>query len=134
MKPKLLIVGAAGRMGRRILSLAIDAGWFDVIAAIERKDHPDIGKDAGLVAAAGPSNVKLDSTYPVGADVTIDFSNPEAADKTVDYCLENGVALVLGTTGLVVSQSAILQPARPLVQNRLCCGRYDSASPSRQAC
>jgi len=111
MKPKLAVSGAAGRMGRRIVSLAIDAGLFRIIAAIERKDHPDVGKDAGLLAAAGQINVKLDSIYPVGADVVIDFSQPAAADKTIDYCLENGVALVLGTTGLSDEQKTKIEAA-----------------------
>ena len=111
MKPKLLIIGAAGRMGRRILSLAADANQYDIVAAVERQDHPDIGKDAGLVAAAGPINVKLDSVYPAGADVAIDFSQPAAADSTVDYCVKNGVALVLGTTGLSNEQLAKIKAA-----------------------
>ena len=68
MKPKLIVVGAAGRMGSTILSLAKDADLFRIIAAVERPDHPDIGKDAGLVAAVEPMNVKLDSIYPAGAD------------------------------------------------------------------
>ncbi len=46
MNPKLVIVGAAGQMGRRIISLSIDADDFDIIVAVERKGHPDIGKDA----------------------------------------------------------------------------------------
>jgi 4-hydroxy-tetrahydrodipicolinate reductase len=91
-------------MGSTILSLAKDAGLFRIIAAIERQDHPDIGKDAGLVAAGGPINVKLDGIYPGGADVAIDFSTPSAAGKTIDYCLENSTALVLGTTGLSAEQ------------------------------
>jgi len=111
MKPKLLIIGAAGRMGRRILSLAVDANQFDIVAAVERQDHPDIGKDAGLVAAAGPINVKLDSICPAGADVAIDFSQPAAADSTVDYCVKNNVALVLGTTGLSNEQLAKIKAA-----------------------
>jgi len=111
MKPKLLIIGAAGRMGRRILLLAADANQYDIVAAVERQDHPDIGKDAGLVAAAGPINVKLDSIYPAGADVVIDFSQPAAADSTVDYCVKNGVALVLGTTGLSNEQLAKIKAA-----------------------
>jgi 4-hydroxy-tetrahydrodipicolinate reductase len=111
MRPKLLIVGAAGRMGKRILSLGIEAGDFDITAAVERKDHPDIGKDAGLAAAAGQINVKLDSSYPAGANVVIDFSIPEAADKTVDYCLENGTALVLGATGLSDQQREKIKAA-----------------------
>jgi len=100
MKSKLIVSGAAGRMGRRIITLAIEAAEFDIMGAVERQDHPDIGKDAGLVAGTGPINVKLDSVYPAAADVVIDFSQPAAADKTVDYCTENGAALVLGTTGL----------------------------------
>ena len=111
MKPKLIVIGAAGRMGSTILSLAKDAGQFDIIAAIERADHPDIGKDAGLVAAVGPMNVKLDGIYPAGADVAIDFSTPPTADKTIDYCLENGAALVLGTTGLSAEQRQNLKDA-----------------------
>jgi len=43
---RLAVVGAGGRMGKRIVALAIESGEFDVAAAIERKDNPDIGKDA----------------------------------------------------------------------------------------
>jgi 4-hydroxy-tetrahydrodipicolinate reductase len=100
MKPKLVVIGAAGRMGKRILWLAADSGQFDVIAAVERQGHPDIGKDAGLVAGAEPMHVKLGSVYPAAADVAIDFSQAAVTDKTIDYCTEKGVALVLGTTGL----------------------------------
>jgi 4-hydroxy-tetrahydrodipicolinate reductase len=104
MKSKLIIVGAAGRMGRRILSLTIDAGLFDIIAAIERKDHPDIGKDAGLLVSAQSIGTKIGSSYPSGGDIAIDLSQPAAADATIDFCLENNVALVLGTTGLSPDQ------------------------------
>ncbi|HIJ53650.1 MAG TPA: 4-hydroxy-tetrahydrodipicolinate reductase [Planctomycetes bacterium] len=111
MKPKLIVSGAAGRMGKRIISLATETGEFDIIAAIERQGRPDIGKDAGLVAAAGPIKVKLDSVCPAGADVVIDFSQPEAADKTIDYCMENSAALVLGTTGLSDEQRKKIETA-----------------------
>ena len=99
-KPKLMVVGAAGRMGKRIISLAVESSRFDVVAAVERQDHPDIGKDVAFLFADKSINIKLGSSLPVGADVAIDFSQPEAADKTIDYCVDNSVALVLGTTGL----------------------------------
>jgi len=111
MRPKLVVIGAAGRMGKRILSLAADSGQFDVVAAVERQDHPDIGKDAGLVAGAEPMNVKLGSAYPAGADVAVDFSQATATDKTIDYCSENAVALVLGTTGLSDEQRQRIKTA-----------------------
>jgi 4-hydroxy-tetrahydrodipicolinate reductase len=111
MKPKLIVCGAAGRMGKRIISLAVEAGEFDIIAAIESQDHPDIGKDAGILAGIQQINVKLDSTYPDGSDVVIDFSLPAAADKTIDYCTESGAALVLGTTGLSDGQRQKIKTA-----------------------
>ena len=101
MKTKLAVVGAAGRMGRRIIALAVEGGQFDIIAAVEKPDHPDIGKDAGAVAGTGTLNVKVAGIYPdAPADAAIDFSQPQATVATVDYCLKNSAALVLGTTGL----------------------------------
>jgi len=111
MKTKLIVVGAAGRMGRRIVSLAAESDGFDVVGAVEKQGHPDIGKDAGLVAAAGPMNVKLADVYPAAADVVVDFSQPEATDKTIDYCRENSIALVLGTTGLSDKQREKIKAA-----------------------
>ena len=110
MNPKLIIVGAAGRMGRRITSLCIDAGQFDIIAGVERTAHPDLGKDIGLLAGAEPLSVKLDNSYQPGADVVIDFSQP-VSGKTLDYCIENNAALVLGTTALSDDQHAKIKAA-----------------------
>jgi len=100
MTVKLLVVGAGGRMGRRIVALAAESGEFEIVGAVEAAGHPDIGKDAGLAAGAGAIGVKLASRFPGGADVAIDFSQPEAAGATVEYCVEKNLALVLGTTGL----------------------------------
>jgi len=109
---KLAIIGAGGRMGQRILALAVESGRFDIVAAVERRGHPDIGKDSGLAAASGPTGVALTASYPgAAADVAIDFSQPEATDGTLDYCLENGVALVLGTTGLSNEQREKIKAA-----------------------
>ena len=111
MKPKLAVSGAAGQMGRRVLSLAAEGGEFDIIAAIEKKDHPDIGKDAGILAGTGVIVIELGSSYPADADVVIDFSQPQATDKVVDYCVENGAALVMGTTGLSEQQKGKIEAA-----------------------
>ena len=100
MNPKLLIVGAAGRMGKRLVALATESSEFDIVAAVEKLNQPEIGKDAGLVAGIGEIGIRLSGTYPVGAEIVIDFSLPEAADRTIEYCTENKAALVLGTTGL----------------------------------
>lgn len=111
MKSRLIIVGAAGRMGKNILSLAVQADDLEIIGAVERKDHPDIGKDAGLVAGTGPCEIHLSADYPPDADVVIDFSSPDSIRETVQYCLENGTPLVLGTTALSEDHRKILETA-----------------------
>ena len=109
---KLVVVGAAGRMGSRILSLAVESGRFDIVGAVERQDCPSLGKDAGLSAASGPIGILLDTAFPTGpVEVVIDFSLPEGIDKSLNYCLKNSVALVLGTTGLSASQQENLKGA-----------------------
>ena len=111
MKPKLAVIGAAGRMGKRIISLAVEDEHFEIVAAIERQNHPDIGKNLSIVAATKPVNIKISTLYPAGADVAIDFSQPKATDKTIEYCLENQAALVLGTTGLEPEQIKRIETA-----------------------
>jgi 4-hydroxy-tetrahydrodipicolinate reductase len=109
---KLAVIGAGGRMGRRILALAIESGRFDIVAAIEKPGHPDIGKDCGLAAASGPTHVILTDTFPtVEVDVAIDFSLADAMDRTIDHVLENHIALVSGTTALSDKQREKMKAA-----------------------
>jgi 4-hydroxy-tetrahydrodipicolinate reductase len=101
MKIKIVVIGAAGRMGSRIMQLAAESGEFEIHGAIEVQGHPNIGKQISLTGASGSVNIVLSDVFPsTDVDVAIDFSLPDAADKTIDSCLENNVALVLGTTGL----------------------------------
>jgi 4-hydroxy-tetrahydrodipicolinate reductase len=104
MKTKLVVVGAGGRMGRRIIALAVESGQFDIAGAVEREGHPDIGKDAGLLAGAGAIGIKLTDAFVTGGEAAVDFSLAGAVDKTIDYCVENKMALVSGTTGLSSAQ------------------------------
>jgi len=104
MKPALVINGAAGRMGKRIVALAYEGRQFDIVGAADYAEHPDIGKDIGPLAGIEPINVELTADFPGSADVMIDFSLPQAAEATIDYCSKNSVALVLGTTGLSDNQ------------------------------
>lgn len=98
-------------MGRRILALAGGEGRFEVIGAIEKEGHSDIGKDAGILAGIQQLNVAIAADYPAKADIVIDFSLPEAAERTVDYCVKQNAALVLGTTGLGEKQHKTIRSA-----------------------
>ncbi|MBN1360300.1 MAG: 4-hydroxy-tetrahydrodipicolinate reductase [Sedimentisphaerales bacterium] len=111
MKPRLTVIGAAGRMGRRIVAMASESGQFEIVAAIDRQGHPDMGKDAGFLAGVATLKVPLTDTCPTDADVAIDFSLPEAIDNTLRQCLENSLSLVLGTTGLNREQRTAVETA-----------------------
>jgi len=111
MKSKLIVVGAAGRMGRRIVALAMESGRFEIVGAVEKADNPETGKDAGLVAGGERLGLVLSDSWPAGADVAIDFSSPEAADNTVEQCVKNGTPLVIGTTSLAARQQDAIKAA-----------------------
>ena len=49
---KLIVHGAAARMGRRVLASAAEDTGFQLTAAIAHKKNPLIGQDAGLQAGA----------------------------------------------------------------------------------
>ncbi|MFC1739335.1 4-hydroxy-tetrahydrodipicolinate reductase [Planctomycetota bacterium] len=108
---KLLIVGAGGRMGRRILSVAAESEQFSVVGAVENKGHPELGKDAGIVAGVGSIGVEITAEFPPGAEVVIDFSQPQAVDATIGYCIEQKCSLVMGTTALSAEQQEKLKNA-----------------------
>jgi len=112
MKTRIAVVGAAGRMGRRIIALANESGDFEVTAAVEKKGHPDLGKDAGVLAGIGPINIMLSDVFPRSApQAAIDFSLPEAVVETIDYCTPRAVPLVCGTTGLNEKQREAIKMA-----------------------
>jgi len=119
MKPKLIVNGAAGRMGRRIIALAADSGQFDITGTVDVDSHPDLGKDAGLIAGIAEIGIPLSGDCSKQADVMIDFSLPQATDKAVNFCVANNIALVLGTTGLSKSQLDMIDTASkkiPVIQ------------------
>ena len=64
MKPKLTVIGAAGRMGRRIVALATESDQFDIVGAVDAESHPETGKDIGLLAGCPALGVALGNSWP----------------------------------------------------------------------
>jgi 4-hydroxy-tetrahydrodipicolinate reductase len=98
-------------MGRRIIALAAESKRFEIVGAVEKADHPDLGKDAGVLAGTDRFNVPLSASWPAGAQIAIDFSMPEAAEDTIKACAKRGISLVMGTTGLTPAQHEALKAA-----------------------
>ena len=110
-KTKLAIHGAAGRMGLRLIALGTEDSQLDVVAAIEHDEHPELGRDVGLLAGCGELGLPLTSELSGAVDVVIDFSVPKAAEQIAGACVQHGVPLVIATTGLADVQQNDLRAA-----------------------
>ena len=87
-------------MGKRLVALSAIDPQLELVAALESADHPDAGKDAGLLAGVDQLGIPLTNDLAGDVAVIIDFSVPAAVPRVVELGLANSVALVLGTTGL----------------------------------
>jgi 4-hydroxy-tetrahydrodipicolinate reductase len=99
----ILVSGAAGKMGTRIISLASGNKQFNIIGALEHRDHDKIGKDIGEVAGTGKTGILISSnlnSVNEKIEVIIDFSSPKASSSLSKTAAEKGIAVVIGTTGL----------------------------------
>jgi 4-hydroxy-tetrahydrodipicolinate reductase len=100
-----IVVGAAGKMGGRIISIIKETPSIKLFRAIERPDHPSIGLDIGEVVGLGKLGVSLEgSLKKKGGDVIINFSNAQASLESLEFAKEAGLAIVIGTTGLSSEQ------------------------------
>jgi 4-hydroxy-tetrahydrodipicolinate reductase len=111
MQPTMIVHGAAGRMGRRIIALATEEKRFRLVEAVDHPQSPFLQEDAGRLAGVGELGVPVTDTLKTKCDVVIDFSLPQAADEVIDFCTENKIALVMGTTGLTEAHLERLREA-----------------------
>ena len=111
MAISLGIIGAAGRMGRRIGTLAYQDEGFIVTCAIEHADHPAQGVDFGELIGLGKLVLPISSAWSQRPDVLIDFTTPEATMAALSTARKDGIAIVIGTTGLSAEQLDTLAEA-----------------------
>ena len=109
---KVAIVGAAGRMGRMLVSQVLRDPELALSGALEYSECSLLGQDAGTVAGEGACGVNICcdvDKVPAEADAAIDFTSPEATLQFAARAAAVGVHLVIGTTGLSVEQKKTLQ-------------------------
>ena len=97
----IAICGASGHMGKVIVEVISGRDDCKVIAGID-KVTAQYG-DFPIFSTVGELNVK--------PDVIIDFSHPVLLDDLLNYCLANGTALVIGSTGYDEEQTAKIKKA-----------------------
>ena len=103
---KVAVTGASGRMGSKIIKNILQQEDMQLVAAIEAPTTPFAGKDVGEVIGAGTLGVEItpaDELYQVlndtKPDVLVDFTIANAAVETIKIASDNGINLVVGTTG-----------------------------------
>lgn len=84
---KVAILGAAGRMGQMLVKLAEADPALSVVAQIDVADG-------------------YDATWPEGTEAVVDFSFHAAVAPNVEKAAAQGLAYVIGTTGLTPGEQA----------------------------
>ena len=57
MPTKIVVCGAAGRMGRTLVALIAQTDGAQLVGAVEAAGNPTLGQDAGEVAGVGTLGV-----------------------------------------------------------------------------
>jgi 4-hydroxy-tetrahydrodipicolinate reductase len=78
MTTQVGVLGAQGRMGSEVCRAVEAADDLTLVAGV------DVGDDRNPL---------------VGCDVVVDFTTPDAVMDNLKWCLDNGVHVVVGTTG-----------------------------------
>ena len=104
----VIIHGAAGKMGQRLIRLALQTKGFRLAGAIEKKGHPLLGQEISQVMGIGKTSFLFASESDLtldGGEVLIDFSTPEGTLKAIDVASKYHLPLVIGTTGFSKNQT-----------------------------
>lgn len=88
MSTKIVVAGAGGRMGQRILALATADKAFEIVGRVETKSESGSGFTSDLASVVQK------------ADAVIEFTTPEATAAHVAMAATARKAMVIGTTGL----------------------------------
>ena len=103
----VVVAGAAGRMGSRIVACLAEVSDLKLVAALEASGHPAVGRDAGEVAGIGARDVPLGSDAAAlitAGRLLIEFSIPEATLAHLRLVADAGARAVIGTTGFTPPQ------------------------------
>ena len=113
---KIVVCGAAGRMGKALVSLIAQTPGAQLAGAVESAGHPAVGKDAGEVAGAGTRGVPIATDFAALATpdaVALDFTNAAAALEHLRIAVRQQSPIVIGSTGFSPEQQAELDTLAP---------------------
>src|SRR5438046_8348052 len=106
---ELVVAGAAGRMGTRIVACLVGNPDPRLVGAREAPAQPRVGRDAGELAGVGRLGVTVggDPAAVITRNrVLVEFSVPEASLEHLRLVARIGAHAVIGTTGFTAVQRA----------------------------
>lgn len=104
------VFGAAGHMGRMIVSAMAEHDEISLVGASEWAGSAAVGTDSGVLAGLDPNGISVsgDPSGALAGDVAIDFTRPDVTLQNAALARDAGVAMVIGTTGLSDAQDSAL--------------------------
>ena len=99
-KIRVVVMGAAGRMGSTVCRAVLDAPDMELVAVVDPPHEGEPLDDFGITGTGltlgqvGPSLKKAEP------EVAVDFTNVDGVRSNSRWCALNGVHCVIGTTGL----------------------------------
>lgn len=100
---RLVVVGAAGRMGRSLVKAVSENPATVLHAAVEREGSPFVGQDSGILAGLPANGIPV-TTDALEAFVTaqgvLDFTAPAATVAFSALAAQARLVHVVGTTGM----------------------------------
>ena len=111
---RLIVVGAAGRMGRTLVRVIAATPGVTLAGAIERAGAAEIGKDSGELAGLGANGIAIsDDALPLfaKAEGVLDFTTPEATLAFAELAAQARIVHVIGTTGLAPADEEKIKAA-----------------------
>ena len=92
---KIAVCGALGKMGKEVVEAVTQC--------------PDTELTAKIDIAGGEFKTIEEAHKSCKIDILVDFTHPKSIFENAKYCLNNGIKIVIGTTGLSDEQIAELK-------------------------
>jgi len=103
---RVIVSGALGKMGSEVIKAVGQAADMQVVAGVDpavkevsRNPHGDLAIYTDLDEAISAAN----------PDVVVDFTSPSVVLDNIKTCMNRGVRIVVGTTGITVEEVSRLQ-------------------------
>ena len=109
---RLIVAGAAGRMGRALVRTIAETDGAVLAGALEAPGSPFLGKDSGVLAGLPANDIPVSADLwdmSKTADGVIDFTVPAATIANLAIAAERRLVHVIGTTGLSESDDAVIK-------------------------